>query len=1056
MHRSISLRRVLILLACLLRSAILCAPLLLLVRIGPALAQGVVVPAEDVNPALAKAAADSALHIVNELSNRRRLTTFFANEQSPFYGVQINYVNVGRGNLTFLNRDLVRLDRIPIVAGRVYDSRLEAESDFGPGWKLSVTEVVSHRGNMLRYLDASGSVYELQLEGNTIVSPHPHLTGITGGRRLSGEIELRTSHFTKRFANIRGQFYLSTVTDIFGNSLTLEYSGTLVSRISSQHGRYVEIVRDGSGRIASMRDDTGRTVDYHYDAAGQLFSVVGAGSAQWRYRYNASGYLRGATDPRGIDALTAAYAQGGRVSDVRVLYDVRSFSYQGSATVVRNGLQQAATFWHDASGLTHAIQDFEGATSQIAFDSTLRPASLSFNGSIVAALQYGDNGQIQGVRSSIEGRPRMTRFSYDDAERLAAVVADNQRIARYTYDATGRVRRAEDAATQREYEYFGTTGYQVRLGETELDIETNSFGLMSSFSNGHQSVAVSYNELDQVSELQYVTYGDVYEVAYGYGASGLRSTGSYVLAEDQPAPASLSLDYDVVGNLTNLTVDTPTGARSSQTYVLGMNNQLTRLMNPRRSDLVFGYDSAGRPTRRTLGTNDVRYEYDASGRINAVYERDRKILQWRYGFMDVDAATEADDHTPWTAVNEPTASAIFGSAESIAYTRTRGTPFGPIRFSSSMARFVLPAQLVPSPDSVLLVSLQRRNVPLSSDHYASANPAPLAFDKPSNALFLPPEFSSLNCYMCTAWIAGGGTPTMTINGSSANPVVVPYGNAENIYVTASGQCWGDVHYWNSETNGWEGDTVQGLFTHTFLFGDGNSDEDVTGGTSANKSKVYTHFFPGFYTVSDYISCGCADGTMMYDYLPVAERNVLVTLPPSCSQADTDGYNGSGLLGRNATIASRYYVHQSSFANSIFRFKFIANANDIPAPGDQSTVASQASRWNALRSLCGESYTSEITYSWATNFSVNIRVTIDPAVSPAYGDQLDNGCGGLDCIRLNPNRPTTTFAHEIGHALGFLHSQTTTDIMCNACSDAEARDIQGWHIAKLLNHYAQYF
>jgi hypothetical protein len=79
------------------------AVLVLFVRVGSALAQGVVVPAEHVAAVRAEATAASALHIVNELSNRRRLTTFFANEQSPFYGVQVNYVNVGRGNLTFLN-----------------------------------------------------------------------------------------------------------------------------------------------------------------------------------------------------------------------------------------------------------------------------------------------------------------------------------------------------------------------------------------------------------------------------------------------------------------------------------------------------------------------------------------------------------------------------------------------------------------------------------------------------------------------------------------------------------------------------------------------------------------------------------------------------------------------------------------------------------------------------------------------------------------------------------------------------------------------------------------
>jgi hypothetical protein len=165
MHRSTSRRRLCTWVARPFRRVIPASTIVLVcICARPALPQGVIVPSEGISTMRAQAAADAALRLVNELSNRRRLTTFFVNEQSPFYGVQVNYVNVGRGNLTFLNRDLVRLDRIPIVAGRVYDSRLEMDDDFGAGWKLSVAEVIWHRGNSLRYIDASGSVYELQLE----------------------------------------------------------------------------------------------------------------------------------------------------------------------------------------------------------------------------------------------------------------------------------------------------------------------------------------------------------------------------------------------------------------------------------------------------------------------------------------------------------------------------------------------------------------------------------------------------------------------------------------------------------------------------------------------------------------------------------------------------------------------------------------------------------------------------------------------------------------------------------------------------------------------------
>jgi len=116
---------------------------------------------------------------LNELSNRRRVNTFFPNEQSAFYGLQFRYVNSSRGNLTFVRRDLVTVGRIPIVAGRVYDSMSRIDEGFGPGWRLSLAETISETAEgMLSYIDDSGAQTVLVRRDSSYVTRVPGPTAI--------------------------------------------------------------------------------------------------------------------------------------------------------------------------------------------------------------------------------------------------------------------------------------------------------------------------------------------------------------------------------------------------------------------------------------------------------------------------------------------------------------------------------------------------------------------------------------------------------------------------------------------------------------------------------------------------------------------------------------------------------------------------------------------------------------------------------------------------------------------------------------------------------------
>ena len=58
---------------------------------------------------------DQYVEQVSELSSRARANVYFANPQSLFKGVQVSFVNVGTGNITFLRRDLVTSGRMSLV-----------------------------------------------------------------------------------------------------------------------------------------------------------------------------------------------------------------------------------------------------------------------------------------------------------------------------------------------------------------------------------------------------------------------------------------------------------------------------------------------------------------------------------------------------------------------------------------------------------------------------------------------------------------------------------------------------------------------------------------------------------------------------------------------------------------------------------------------------------------------------------------------------------------------------------------------------------------------------
>ncbi len=268
--------------------------------------------------------------MLNELSERRRVNTFFTNEQSIFNGVQKGFVNVGKGNLTFVRRDMVTVGRLPVVFARVFDSAYTGESDFSAGWRISIAEIIKvNSDGSLTYTDDSLSVSEFSNTNDTfsLSVPHPsdvkNLTATSDGFLLTFR-----NQWVKRFVLEDDVARLVEVTDNNGNSLTLSYgTESRLSNVSGQNGHFVSIFRNANGQVTEITDDQGRSVSYSYNNKGELATVTDLGGNSWDYKY-AKAQITQVIDPEGNRAASITYHQDGRVKRTKIRHEKHTYLVQ--------------------------------------------------------------------------------------------------------------------------------------------------------------------------------------------------------------------------------------------------------------------------------------------------------------------------------------------------------------------------------------------------------------------------------------------------------------------------------------------------------------------------------------------------------------------------------------------------------------------------------------------------------------------------------------------------------------------------------------------------------
>ena len=794
---------------------------------------------------------------LQELSPTRRTSRFFENKQTALHGIQDTFVNSSKGNLTFLLRDLVARTRLPIVFGRVYDSSQRKSLDFGPGWKLTLLETIGIEGSDFVYIDAANSRYELVRLGSRLEPKLPGINPVTGGdlsfedgKPVSARLyfkDKRRHHFTAH----KGQLRLTRVETPAGR-VDLVYKGDHLETVSSG-SRTIFLERGVDGKIARVFDEHGRAARYGYNRLGQLETCSGIDGQAWSYEYDPEQphLLKSVTDPRGATVLEVDYSKD-RPAKVRVYDRVAKLEFRGRVTRITRGSRNPVTLRHSDNGVLSQIEDPAGLRLNLHFDGKLRFQRLTEkSGNVLILTRHGDN-RLTIVEG--DGLP----FERDEV--LEGTV---------DFEALGE-ESARPADTPRNiishfFEPSLRHGLEpVRL-LAEFDPDMGELAKVAVEREAEPRLRVSgRDEWGRVTDLEFQGA----EAQFTYTSGGLRERSRF--RYDGHGSVHAEMAYDRAGNLTNLTVQYANGLQMNQEYRVNMHNQVaevtTTVTNAFEQEaqeeewkISFGYDREGRVQSVSAHPREAHVLYGDSGAVSKIIVDGIEVWsetgQASNGssLLDAGKGPTARVIAPWWT------SHIYADLEHIVYNRPIKSDYWGVWYDGDASQSLKYDIDFDSKDRIHSVTKDR----LMLAKATRQPPRLFDFDKPSNSLFLPPEYASINCQMCTSYLAGikvSGTQYVILDGD--DDIESP-GEVARYTTRATIHCG----LGEASNSPWIG--VRSV-VHRIDYGDGHFDQKVVSfrpviGVSRTKAK-FRHIYvtPGLATITADAWCS---GCSVFPFLP---------------------------------------------------------------------------------------------------------------------------------------------------------------------------------------------
>ncbi|HEY1525241.1 MAG TPA: RHS repeat-associated core domain-containing protein [Candidatus Angelobacter sp.] len=441
-------------------------------------------------------------------------------------------------------------------------------------------------------------------------------------------------------------------------NLTYESLFNQVTSITDPIGRSLKIVYDGQGNPISSTDPMGHTTTQTFDANGELIAATDPLGNKTQFTYSA-GALVAITDAANKTITRSEDAVGRVTSATSPLNQSVRYSYTplNQLAKVTDPLGGVSNFQYDPNGNLIAITDPSGHATTNIYDVMDRLATRVDPLSRSEQYSFDLAGNLTKV---VDRRSVVTTYKYDVLNRrilsLFGVSGTTQESSiQYTYDAVGRLVRADDSAAgpivhvfdnfdrlvsesvpagsiTYQYDSAGQKTTTTVAGQQPTSYSYDPAGRLTAISQESQQVHFTYDDAGRRTSLtlpngitanytydqnsrpltfQYAAGTQVLgDLSYAYDASGHRTRVSGSLAKTIP-PQAADAAYDVANELmlwngTSLTYDQNGNLLSDGTnqFLWDARNQLVAL-NGKKAQ----YDAFGRRIRNPQGITTL---YDSA------------------------------------------------------------------------------------------------------------------------------------------------------------------------------------------------------------------------------------------------------------------------------------------------------------------------------------------------------------------------------------------------------------------------------------------------------------